>query len=58
MTIKDLKKIFEDLPDTTPVKMLSLKEDNVNENYNIGNVVKITPFAGTDYEDELVLIPE
>lgn len=58
MTTKDLKKIFENLPDDTTVKMLACRSDNVNDNFDIENIVKITPFAGTEYKDELVLIPE
>ena len=58
MTVKELKELLQPLPDDLPVKMLSLNTDNVNENYNIEEIVLISPVIGdAGYKNELVIIP-
>jgi len=59
MTVKELKEILQPLADDLPVKMLSLHDDNINENYNVENVVLISPLTvNYQYGNEVVLIPE
>lgn len=57
MLVKELKDILNKVPDDLNVCMLSLREDNLNEGYDIENVVQLTVFKGDEYQNELVLVP-
>lgn len=58
MTVKELKNILYELPDDLEVRMLTSSCDNVNESFQIENVVSVTSHVGDRYANELVLIPE
>lgn len=58
MTVKELKSILSDLPEDLEIRMLTNHCDNLNEGYEIKDVVFVTPIRGDQYAKELILIPE
>lgn len=58
MKVAELKAILNLVDDDKEVRMLSLKEDNFNETFDIDSIVETKVYRGGEYEDMLVLIPE
>ena len=58
MKVAELKAILNFVDDDKEVRMLSLKEDHLNENFDIENIVETKVYKGGEYEDMIVLIPE
>ena len=57
MNVKGLKEILKNIPEDIEVKMLSCRDDNVTDNFDIQDVVHVQPLRGDLYTHELVFVP-